>query len=192
MDYYLEIRPLLDFISCGDIGIVKEFDNKVFVALVDVLGHGKKAYEVALSSKEFFEENYREEDLIKIIKSFHQQIKGSRGAVVGIFIIDLKTGYLKCSGIGNISLKIFGANPVNVLFRPGIVGYSMSEPKLFSVSLNDGDVIVMHSDGVKEHFNLKEYPDILKDDAKTIVKNIMQRFGKNHDDASCIALRYKK
>lgn len=191
MDYFLAIRPLLDHDSCGDIGIIKEFDNKVFIGLIDVLGHGKEAYKIAVISKGFLQKNYRK-DLTEIIKGLHERIRGTRGEVVGLCILDLSTGVLKCAGIGNISVRRFRSTSERVIFRSGIVGYMMPNPKEERIVLSDGDVLVLYSDGVRDHFELKDYPGILRDNARTIAKNIIRNFGKKGDDASCIALRYRK
>jgi len=52
------------------------------------------------------------------------------------------------------------------------------------------DVLVLYTDGVKEHFGLEDYPELLKDKAETIATHIIHQFGKENDDAACIALRY--
>lgn len=41
VDYYLAIRPLINIFECGDAGVIKEFEEKIFFALIDVLGHGE-------------------------------------------------------------------------------------------------------------------------------------------------------
>lgn len=48
LDYFLAKRPYFynKDIECGDTGIIKEFDNKVFIAIVDVLGHGQEAHKL--------------------------------------------------------------------------------------------------------------------------------------------------
>ena len=60
------------------------------------------------------------------------------------------------------------------------------------MTLSYGDVVLLYTDGVKDRFELGEYPQLLQHGAEAIAKTIVQRFGKDYDDASCIALRYEK
>ncbi len=58
LDYFLAKRPIFynQDTECGDTGIIKEFDNKVFIGIVDVLGHGPEAHKLALICQDFFRE----------------------------------------------------------------------------------------------------------------------------------------
>lgn len=48
----------------------------------------------------------------------------------------------------------------------------------------------MSSDGIREHFDLIDYPEILMGNARDISAAFIETLGKTNDDASCIALRY--
>lgn len=190
--WYLAKKPLIKSTECGDTGIIQEFDNKVFIGIVDVLGHGKEAHKIAVIATDLLKNNYRM-DLTEIMKSLHLCLKEeARGAVVGLCFLDLKRGILKYVGIGNITLRKFGSNTIRIVPRDGVVGYMMSPPREETMILYDDDVLILHTDGVKEHFNLEDYPEILKDSAKKIAQHIIRQFGKKTDDALCIVLRFKK
>jgi len=191
VDYFLIKRPLNNDVFCGDTGIIKEFDNKVFVGIVDVLGHGEEAHEVAAICENFFQKNYNL-DLVETLKGLHESIKGSRGAVVGLSLLDLESGELQCTAMGNVTIRKFGSSNTRIISREGIVGYMMSNPRKEKMKLYDGDVLVLYTDGVKEHFDQKDYPELLAHDARTIATRIMDQFGKEHDDAICIVLKYTR
>ena len=192
VDYFLAKRAFCyqKDTECGDTGLVKEFDNKVFIAIVDVLGHGEEAYELAVICQDFLEKNYKQ-DLIEIMKALHESIKGSRGAVAGLCLLDINSAVLKYVGMGNITARKFGLNNLSLVPRDGIIGYTITTPKEETLKLDDGDVFVLYTDGVKEHFNLEDYPELLRDEAKTIATHIIHQFGKEEDDAACIVVRYK-
>jgi len=59
------------------------------------------------------------------------------------------------------------------------------------MQFSGADVLVMHTDGIASHFDVSDYPEILNDDAKTIANNLIKKFGKNDDDATCIVIRFK-
>jgi hypothetical protein len=191
VDYFLAIRPLIKNMECGDTGIIKEFDHKVFIGIIDVAGHGKEAYEIAVISKKYLENNYHK-DLIVIMKGLHEHLKGTRGAVAGLCLLDLITGELKYVGTGNITARILGINTVRIVSRPGIVGYAIRTIREERMKLHNNDVLLLYTDGVKGHFELEDYPELLQDDARTIATNIINEFGKKNDDAACIALIFRQ
>ena len=193
LDYFLAKRPFFynKAIECGDTGVIKEFDNKVFIAIVAVLGHGNEAYNLAVICRDFLEKSYRQ-DLIETMKAFHEHIKGSRGAVASLCLLDIDSGILKYVGIGDTTARKFGVNPRRLIFNDGIIGYIIKSPKEETMKLDDGDVFVLYTDGVKEHLELEDYPELLGDDAKTIATHIIRQFSKVEDDATCIVVRYKK
>jgi serine phosphatase RsbU (regulator of sigma subunit) len=190
VDYYLVKRALtLRETDCGDTGVIKEFDGQCFLALVDVLGHGSEAHAVALIAKKYLEQNYRQE-LIDVMDGLHACLKGTRGAVAALCHLDTGTGKLIYVGIGNITVRVLGPRNSRFVSRDGVVGYMMSTLKEQILKLFAGDVLVMYSDGIKEHFELSESPGILTGTAKSIAVELLNEFGKKNDDASCIALKY--
>lgn len=191
LDYFLAVRPLAGEIGCGDAGIIKEFDNKAFIGIVDVLGHGENADEIAMICADFLEKNYRQ-DLLEMMGGLHQQIKGSRGAVVGLCLLVLKTGELTFVGMGNIAARKFSYSNGRIIPRSGIIGYTMRHLREEKMTLTDGDVLVLHTDGVKEHFDLEDYPELLVDDAEIVANHSINQFGRAEDGACCIALRYQR
>ena len=60
------------------------------------------------------------------------------------------------------------------------------------MQLSDGDVVVMYTDGVKTHFSASEYPLLLTETPQKVAAKIVQRFGKAHDGASCLVMRYRR
>ncbi|MEW6096862.1 MAG: stage II sporulation protein E (SpoIIE) [bacterium] len=144
LDCFLAKRPFCHQkdTECGDTGIIKEFDNKVFIAIVDVLGHGKEAYEFALVCQDFLEKNYYK-GLIEIMKTLHESIKGLRGVVAGLCLLDINSGVLKYVGIGNITARKFGLNPIRLIPQDGIIGYAIKTPKEEAIKLSEGDVFIL-------------------------------------------------
>jgi phosphoserine phosphatase RsbX len=175
--------------ECGDIAVVQEYDNECFIALVDVLGHGSEAREIALSAKNYLENNCQRA-LVEIMNGLHEHLKGTRGAVAAMCHLDIFTGELTYVGMGNITVRIFGAKPIKLIPKDGIVGYRMTSPQEHTIKLYPEDTILMYSDGVKEHFDVFECAGLLKENAEDIAIGILERFGKKNDDASCVVLKY--
>jgi len=193
LDYFLALRPCAGGSpdECGDTGVIREFDNKVFMAIVDVLGHDKDASLVAETCKDFLAKNHRK-NLIEIMEGLHGCVNRSRGVAVGLCVLDLDSGELRYIGVGNIGARKFGSSTASILSRSGVVGYMMPTPKEERMKLYDGDILILHTDGVRQDLELEDYPEILVDSAKTVATNIIHRFGKDNDDAVYRALRYKR
>lgn len=190
VDYHFVFRALLGAATeCGDTGIIKVCDNKCFLGLVDVLGHGKDAYMIACLASDYLEGHYYD-DLVIMMKGLHEHLKGTRGIVAALCRIDINTGDLMYVGIGNICVKIMGPRPFTFVPRDGIIGYVMPSPREQCRKLYSGDTLVMYSDGIREHFNPLDCAGLFNGTAESIAIGLLKQFGKKDDDASCIALKY--
>ena len=45
---------------------------------------------------------------------------------------------------------------------------------------------------VKDRFTSDDYPGVFQQAPKEVARTIVERFGKDHDDAACIAVRYAR
>jgi len=137
----------------------------------------------------YLEQNCREEP-VDVMKGLHAHLKGTRGAVAAICRLNTGTGELTYVGVGNITVRVLGPRAFRLLSGDGIVGYMISTAREQKSTLLVGEVLVMYSDGIRDHFELYECAGILTGGAKAIASGLLQQFGKEDDDASCIALRY--
>lgn len=177
--------------ECGDVGLFTEYEGGCFFALIDGVGHGKAAREAATLAKEYLLEDCRR-DLVEMMNGLHSRLKGSRGAVAVLCRLDFPDGLLHYVGAGNISVRIFGARDYRLVSRDGIIGYMMASPREGEERLQPGDLLILSSDGIREHFDPCEFPGLLTGSACKIAADILGGFGKGNDDASCMVLRYER
>jgi len=190
IDYHLRKQALTgEDNECGDTGIVKMYGGMCLIALVDVLGHGKEAFDVALMAEAYLVEHYAQSP-IKIMSGLHTHLEKTRGAVAFVSNLNLTTGVLTYCGMGNISARVMGNDPRRLYGKDGILGYRIPSPVEEQLTLYPGDVLILCSDGVKTHFNPVDFPEILMGNAKKITAGFIDQLGKKNDDASCIAMRY--
>ncbi len=175
----------------GDAAVVREKDHLLFAAIVDVLGHGREANELAVDIEKFLIAQWSC-SVVDLMDRLHEYLIGTRGAVAGLCLLDRRSGLLRYTGTGNTVIRRFGSGEARLLSRPGIVGGSRRTPKEEQMTLTPGDVVLLYTDGVKDRFELSEYPQLLHHTAESITRAVVQRFGKDHDDATCLALRYEK
>lgn len=176
--------------ECGDSGITLEQKGILLCAVIDGVGHGPNAAIAAVTAKNYIEAN-SEAPLTEILQGVHEVLKSTQGAVACLCRIELKSGQLTMAGIGNITCRIFrGLDSERLLSREGILGYMVSTPREHTRKLDNAALLLMHSDGVREHFELFEYPDLLKGNAASVAARVVDTLGKNNDDASCLAVRF--
>lgn len=190
IDLGMNYKALLgDEEECGDIGFIKEYSDHCFLALVDILGHGREARKVAIYAKNYLENNYTK-DIVDVMNGLHECLRGTRGAVAAICNLNISSGELEYVGIGNITVRVSGIGSYRVLPKDGIIGYRIQKPHKQVLKLYNGETLILYSDGIKEHFNSFECESLFKEDAGDMAEDILKSFGKNDDDASCIVLKY--
>ena len=132
------------------------------------------------------------EDVVATLKRLHDSLRGGIGAVVGVAAIDMQSGTVHYAGIGNTAYRLFGSRNLRLVSAAGNLGHQIRSPQLQTHSLEPDDVIVMYSDGVKDRFDLEDYPQLLHQSPGIVARTIVDRFGKSHDDACCLVLRRVK
>jgi len=191
LEYAKVARPHLYEHVSGDAVVVRERGPLVLAAIADVLGHGPEAHEVAVAIEAFLMAQW-DDSMVALMDRLHEHLKGSRGAGAGLCLVDPRSGLLRYTGTGNTVIRRFGSSEIRLLSRPGIVGGNRRTPTEEQMTLTPGDVVLLYTDGVKDRFGLDDYPELLHSPAESIARTVIQRFGKDHDDAACIVLRYER
>ncbi len=183
-------RPCGGELVSGDTAVVEQLGSEVACAVVDVLGHGPDAHELAKHVEGFLKKNIST-DPIATLYLLHSELRGTRGAVAGVAVFDPVTGKVRFGGCGNVVARRMGSQELRLNSAEGTLGQSIRTPSEQTVILQKRDVLLMHTDGVMARFGLNDYPNIHYEHASTIAKTVVDKFGRSYDDATCLALRYK-
>jgi len=175
----------------GDAAFTVEVESGVLGVIVDVLGHGEEANKLAVRMQEYLLRQ-TSGDVVGLLSRLHEGFRSSRGAAVGLCMIELASGRMRYAGVGNTVIRRFGDSETRLVSRDGVVGGTMRTPVEETLQLSDGDMVVLYTDGVKTHFVAAEYPWLRTHSPCVVATNIVHRFGKPHDDASCLVMRYKR
>ncbi len=175
----------------GDMAIAELNEGKFYFAIVDVLGHGARAHEVAQVAKTFLSANWKP-SVTQMIMGLHEALSGGRGAAVGVGILDVPSGELAYSGVGNTVFRILGPNPVRFYSREGVVGERISTIPEQTGSLDNEHVAVLYTDGVRASFELDAHPQLLSQEPSRVSRTLVEDFGKQFDDATCLSFRRVK
>ncbi|MHC1585767.1 MAG: SpoIIE family protein phosphatase [Candidatus Syntropharchaeia archaeon] len=165
----------------GDGYFIKS-DGFALIAVIDGVGHGREANIATEKVISFLEENYRM-DPAEIIRRCNLILRRTRGVVMGIAMIKEKT--LTYTGIGNIAGIIKKKNTERHLTSlSGIVGYNLRKVMKFFYPYEEGDIIIMFSDGISKHFRISDYDFSMG--LQAVAEAILEEHGKENDDATIV------
>jgi len=181
LEYSSTNRPCQGEYLSGDAVVIHTLEQGLFVAIVDVLGHGAEANELTHVIEAYLN-RYCASDVSAVIQRLHQHLKGTRGAAVGLCAIDTFTGRIDYVGIGNTAMRLFSKTETRFVSQDGVVGQNMRTPRPQSAQLEPRDLIVLYTDGVSDRFTSQDYPGVSHHAPEAVARNIVQRFGKDHDD----------
>ncbi|MBF0448026.1 MAG: SpoIIE family protein phosphatase [Magnetococcales bacterium] len=176
---------------CGDQLAHWQEKGRHFFFAADGLGHGKEAEAAALSAREFVE-NGLDSPLEKLFDGCNQHIRNTRGVAMGIAIFDPQAETVTFAGVGNISMLILRSNRSANRFSsdPGIVGGGYRRVRPETIPFLRGDLLVLHTDGVKERMNILAYRRPLLDDLKRLGIQILEDWSRRHDDTGILLYRF--
>jgi phosphoserine phosphatase RsbX len=186
------VRPCDGETLSGDTALVQWDDDGLLVAVIDVLGHGPDAHQLAIQLSGILSKWLTAaaapspEEALSVL---HESARGTRGAAAAVAWLNGRTLEGSVVGIGNVRCRLFGSVARTVEFKEGVLGCRMRSQAPFSFMLGPADVLLLFSDGVPGRFKSSEYPSLTLDPAPSIASNVVRRFGKGIDDASCAAMR---
>lgn len=186
------VRPCDGETLSGDVVLVQPQGDGVFAVVIDVLGHGPDAHRLgvqliaALSGWLPDAAPPAPEGALAVL---HESARGTRGAAAAVAWLDTRTLEGWVAGVGNVRCRLFGAETRTFEFGEGVLGQRIRTPRSTSFALRPTDVVILFSDGVAGRFRNDDYPSLGLDPAPAIAFNVVSRFGKGIDDASCAVMR---
>jgi negative regulator of sigma-B (phosphoserine phosphatase) len=161
-------------------------------AVIDGLGHGQEATLAAKKAAATIEANPLE-PVAALLARCHAALAGTRGAVATLAELDGPGATLTWIGIGDVEGIVHsfrGQKRQSLLLVPGVLGDRIPpNPRVHSVKLEQGDVLVLATDGVRRSF--VEEP-ILLEPMPAAAERIIERHARKTDDALVLLVRYNK
>lgn len=188
IDYYFIIKPHPEMNVSGDTCIILNNKEGLFFSLIDIAGHGKRAYEQAEFCKDFITKNY-DDNIIELIEQIHLKAK-NHFELVGFFMKLIKhEKRINYINIGNIKVKIFNNNKIHLKNSEGIIGYVLPKLTLNEFNFIDHNILIACTDGIHSFFEFN--PMIFNNNysSKDICNYVINKYYKNTDDAACLAIK---
>lgn len=175
---------------CGDDWIVQEFADGWVCAVVDGLGHGVVAAEAAAPMIEAIRTAQGRNTPVELIEAAHHAARATRGAAMAVAVVDTAKNLLRFAGIGNIvGVIVDKERQRHLVSHSGIVGHQYRHLSEFSYPWTNGAVLVLHSDGIRSHWDLSAYPGLLSRDASLIAGVLFRDFPRGRDDATIVVVK---
>ncbi|MHC1636502.1 MAG: PP2C family serine/threonine-protein phosphatase [Candidatus Methanospirareceae archaeon] len=181
-------RPKFGESVSGDAYLVECYkedeEEKVLIAVIDGLGHGKKAESTSKAAIDFIK-LHKNLPLEEMVKGIHRDLIGTRGAVIGI--AKISPPELSYIGIGNISAQIVNekGKSFHLTSMSGVLGWNLRKVKEFRYDFRSG-WLVMNTDGIGS-FAAHEH---VSEDLHAMATEIMKEYEKDDDATIVIARKY--
>lgn len=173
----------------GDTYVINHIStHKTLLAVIDGLGHGKEAHLASQLAKEQIVQS-SEQNLEVLLNQLHQKLKGTRGAVIGLLLIDTNAKKLAFTGIGNIDGFVSNkGEKKSFLSFGGIVGHNMRTPRIFEFDFYENDFLCLFSDGIITRWN---YSDIdWNKHPQQNAEYLINHFSRQNDDATVLIIQH--
>lgn len=176
----------------GDDATFERVGDLLVLAVADGLGHGPEALVPAR----------RATDVVHLapaagpgdlLRTAHEALRGTRGAVMAVARLDEAAGSLTHAAVGNVltSLRGDGAGR-SFAGDPGQLGPPSPRPPRVreeTAVLGRRDLVVMCSDGLRSRLDPSEARHLAGRHPLVIAQLLLDRFGRDHDDATLIVAR---
>lgn len=182
------VRSADGFALSGDAAVAVVRDGALVVAIIDALGHGPHAHAAADVAEELITES-TVTDPASLLAAMDAGLAGTVGAAAAVAMIDLETGQGTYTGVGNTVGRVIGQTDRRLVSSDGIVGKGSPTDRAADFLLGRGETLLMHTDGISSRLAASDYADLLSGQAERAAREMVRRFGRNHDDCACIVVR---
>lgn len=181
--------PVAGETECGDAFAVCQTGPETILMVADGLGHGPLAAEASRAAVDILP-RVACSDVAVILEAIHNALRGTRGAAVSVASLNQDRGVIRYCGAGNIAGAIVeGTQTRHFVSMYGIVGQQIPVPRTFEYAWNPQSVVVLHSDGIGNNWNLQNLPGITRKSAVVIAGAVWRAAHRRNDDATALVVK---
>lgn len=185
----IAVRAASGETRCGDRAVVTGSPELAVVAVIDGLGHGPDAADAADRAADVLAQSELRTPP-DLLDQCHAALHRTRGAAISLATVT-RTGHLQWSGVGNVAGRILHTGPrrsTGLVARAGIVGHRLPRLRAETVELDDGDLLVLFTDGLD--------PTTARDVAhrkapQPLADTLLQQHARGTDDALILTAQYR-
>ena len=174
----------------GDAFVIKRSSGDLLAGLIDGLGHGQQAQKAALAAQHYVQ-SHDAQPLEKIFQGVGRACKGTRGVVMALARFKPPT-LLEFASIGNIEVRAWtGGERMSFILKRGFLGALEANVHVQDFCWKPEWVLVLHSDGLRTHWQWSDFPRIERESAREVALKLMRALATDYDDATVLAVRRK-
>jgi serine/threonine protein phosphatase PrpC len=173
----------------GDAYFVRTRGDQTLLAVIDGLGHGHGAQTAANVAVELLEE-WNGEPPDEILAAAHKALRTTRGAVMGVVIIDRARYCFHYAGVGNILARAFDVPAhASLISANGTLGARLGRVRVWTNNWAEGATLVLASDGLSASWDIDAYPGLLRKSPQLVAGILMRDYARALDDATVLVAR---
>lgn len=174
---------------CGDAWNILVGQESCSIAVVDGLGHGVDAGLAAQEAVRSVQSNSHR-PLEQVLSFAHQALRHTRGAAMAVAEIQAGSGLVRYAGVGNIVGATASSDTLKrMVSMDGTIGHELHRIREYEYLLEPGQILVMHSDGLRSQWRLDRYPGLLLRDPLLIAGVLYRDYFKGNDDVTVVVAR---
>ena len=137
--------------------------------------------------------SHSKESAVALLKLCHEELKGTRGVVMGIAGINFQDDTMTWLAVGNVEGILLRGDPAasppyeTIMQRGGTVGFRLPPLHASVLSLAHGDTIIMATDGIASGFE-REFRTAIH--PQKLADQICDRYARDNDDALVLVAKY--
>jgi phosphoserine phosphatase RsbX len=180
-------------VESGDSFVVVDRDRGPLVAVLDGLGHGPEAARAARAGVDAVRRNSHH-PVDALLRHSAVAVQATRGVVATVCSFDLPSCRLTWAAIGNVAGLLLdhnggaGSRRREVVQIGGIVGYDVPHPRIATVDVRPGSLLVLATDGI--HPDFREVLDT-GGEPGDLANRILSSYAIEGDDALVLVARYQ-
>jgi serine/threonine protein phosphatase PrpC len=163
----------------------------VVVGICDGLGHGPQARAASLAIIEEFHRSWRSAPA-DILEACHRAAGGTRGAVMAVARVEEATGAVEVASVGNVSCDFVRPRATRRVDGSSFVLGTPQRPLKITrhqATLQPGEALMVFTDGITARASIDDDLALLRQHPIVVAREVVQRFGRDHDDALVLVLR---
>lgn len=173
----------------GDAFVLKRWGTHALVGVIDGVGHGESAHQVAQTTRQYLESHF-EQPQADLFRGVTRVCRATRGVVMALARFDWAQSKLTFAATGNVEARVFGSPvPMNFIIRRGIVGVNAPNPVITEHRWEPQYAMVLHSDGLKAHWRWEDFPDFAEASAQVVAQRLVMTLARADDDATVVVVK---
>jgi anti-sigma regulatory factor (Ser/Thr protein kinase) len=189
LDIGVSSVPKAGYDENGDSFVVRSWDTRSLVGVIDGVGHGAPAQAAAQAARRYIETHY-DQPLASVFRGTGVACRGTRGVVLALARFDWAARTMEFASVGNIEARVLhSVSPINFIVRRGIIGVNAPPPKVTMHDWPSAAMLIMWSDGIQSHWGADALVGLDDAPAAVIAQTIQSQHSRQTDDATVLVVK---